>query len=73
MIDNEEVTWEGYKILLKSQEANWAVDDTETPEQARFIGATPGRNRLVGGLFLHTTRKTIDATTDCSGAFETIR
>lgn len=65
--DAEEVSWEGYKLIVKSKAANWGVDDTEMPEQARYIGAAPGHNRLIGGLFLHTTRKTIDAAAGCSG------
>jgi hypothetical protein len=50
--------WSGYHLSLASS-ANHAVDETDAaPEIGRFVGASPGRNRVIGGLFLHTTRKT---------------
>lgn len=39
---------------------------TGVPEIGRFIGAATGRNRMIGGLFLHTTGKT-STTQDCTG------
>jgi hypothetical protein len=49
--------WQGYQLSVAATERNWAVDETNAPEQARYVGAAPGRNKLVAGLFLHTTRK----------------
>jgi hypothetical protein len=49
--------WQGYQLHVAATERNWAVDETNAPEQARYVGAAPGRNKLVAGLFLHTRRK----------------
>jgi hypothetical protein len=50
-------SWQGYQLAIASTAQNWAVDEFEAPEQARYVGAAPGHNRLVAGLVLHTTRK----------------
>lgn len=49
--------WNGYQLAVSNKLQNWAVDETDAPEQARYVGAAPGRNKLVAGLFLHATRK----------------
>lgn len=50
--------WQGYQLSEAATERNWAVDETDAPEQARYVGAAAGHNRLVAGLLLHATRKT---------------
>lgn len=51
----ELVQWQGYRLAVHAREANRGVDDSRAPERPRYVGA--GRaNRVVGGLFLHTTR-----------------
>lgn len=57
--------WQGYQFAMAGRARNWAVDETGAPEQARYIGAAPGHNKLVAGLFLHTTRQARAAS--CSG------
>ena len=59
--------WDGYMVGLRARDANWLTDDTIIPEQARYVGANSGQNRVIGGLFLHTTRKTLDTSKECSG------
>jgi hypothetical protein len=58
--------WAGYHLATASR-ANHAVDEAgPAPEIGRFVGASPGSNRVIGGLFLHTTRKT-STRADCAG------
>jgi hypothetical protein len=58
--------WAGYQIALASN-ANHAVDEAgAAPEIGRFVGASAGSNRVIGGLFLHTTRKT-STRAECAG------
>lgn len=57
--------WQGYQLDVAGRARNWAVDETGAPEQARYVGAAPGRNKVVAGLFLHTTRKA--RTASCTG------
>lgn len=57
--------WNGYQLAVSDRSRNWAIDETDAPEQARYVGAAPGHNKLVAGLFLHTTRKT--RTGSCTG------
>eukprot|EP00878_Enallax_costatus_P039271 GHUV01044855.1.p1 GENE.GHUV01044855.1~~GHUV01044855.1.p1 ORF type:complete len:318 (+),score=65.38 GHUV01044855.1:613-1566(+) len=64
----DDMSWDGYIVGLRERDANWLVDDTSIPEQARYVGANPGQNRVIGGLFLHTTRKTLDTSKECSGS-----
>lgn len=62
---DELAAWQGYQVSLAAARANWAVDETRAPEQARYVGASAGHNKVVGGLFLHTTRKA--STSRCNG------
>jgi hypothetical protein len=58
-------TWAGYWLPTHSK---LVADDPAAPgadTPGRFIGAAPGRNKLVGGLLLHTTRKQFKET--CTG------
>lgn len=57
--------WQGYQLEVADKARNWLVDETDAPEQARYVGAAPGHNKLVAGVFLHSTRKT--RTASCSG------
>lgn len=51
-------------MVSKNEHAeDWGVDERFAPEKAHYVGA--GRNRVVGGLFLHTTRKL--STSVCEG------
>jgi hypothetical protein len=59
-------TWDGYSIGTRREGTNaggWGLEaqGMDTPERARWLGGS-GRNRLVGGLFLHTTRKAVGLT-----------
>ena len=59
-------SWGGYFIGASSEDTNaggWALEaeGMDTPERARWVGGS-GRNRLVGGLFLHTTRNPAQVT-----------
>jgi zinc transporter 1/2/3 len=54
--DGELIDWNGYRLATRGRQANWAVDDALAPERPRHVGAA-GANRLVGGVFLHTTRR----------------
>ncbi|WIA22838.1 hypothetical protein OEZ86_009786 [Tetradesmus obliquus] len=58
-------TWEGYWLPTHSRldADDLALPGAELPR--RFIGAAPGKDRLVGGLLLHTTRKQFKG--DCKG------
>jgi hypothetical protein len=51
---------------VAARRRNWAVDETDAPELSRYVGAAPGRNKVVAGLFLHNTRKSRIA--HCTGA-----
>lgn len=57
--------WNGYQLAVSNKLQNWAIDETDAPEQARYVGAAPGHNKLVAGLFLHATRKA--PTARCTG------
>jgi hypothetical protein len=57
--------WQGYQLDVADKNRNWMVDETDAPEQARYVGAAPGHNKLVAGLFMHSTRKL--RTASCSG------
>jgi hypothetical protein len=57
--------WQGYQLDVADKNRNWLVDETDAPEQARYVGAAPGHNKLVAGLFMHSTRKLRSAS--CSG------
>jgi hypothetical protein len=50
--------WEGYLLDQQPSEGGWGMEaaGVDTPEQQRWLGAA-GSNRMVGGLFLHTTRR----------------
>ena len=63
--NDELAAWQGYQVSLAAARANWAVDEMHALEQARYIGASAGHNKVVGGLFLHTTRKASMAS--CNG------
>lgn len=56
LVDGALIEWEGYRLSTWVHEHNWAADVSLAPERPRHIGAA-GANRLVGGLFLHTTRR----------------
>jgi hypothetical protein len=62
---NQLTVWNGYQLDVSNRMRNWAVDETGAPEQARYVGAAPGHNKLVAGLFLHTTKKA--QTASCTG------
>jgi zinc transporter 1/2/3 len=60
IVEGELQAWEGYRLKAEDVGSSGAVwnraEGLDTPERARWIGEA-GRNRLVGGLLLHTTRK----------------
>ncbi len=55
MAAGNEGAWEGYRVAVASHYAASGVDDSQAPERARHAGVR--QNRVVGGLFLHSTRK----------------
>lgn len=60
-------SWEGYLLDQQPSEGGWGLEaaGVDTPEQQRWLGAA-GSNRMVGGLFLHTTRRAPQL--HCSGS-----
>ena len=67
LISDELVEWDGYQLAARARAANWGADvnTAATPERARHLGAA-GANRVVGGLFLHATRRAGGANTACA-------
>jgi hypothetical protein len=70
--------WQGYQLASNIVHAtntagNKGVlggDDTaatDETEPARYVGGLANRNRLIGGLFLHTTRRGAPAPALCTG------
>ena len=64
IIIDELQAWDGYSLGVEQKTTSggaWGLEGAglDTPERARWIGEA-GRNRLVGGLFLHTTRKPVE-------------
>lgn len=49
---------DGYQLAAKAKRANWGgdVNFASAPARPRHLGGSGG-NRLVGGLFLHATRR----------------
>lgn len=67
-LTQDTASWEGYQVSLRADAANRAVDETDIPELSRYLGASPGHNKVIGGLFLHTTRRTEQQNSmGCSG------
>jgi hypothetical protein len=58
-------SFEGYKLRTQAK----LVIEDDTPPGAevprRFLGAVDGRNKLIGGLMLHTAREVFNS--DCTG------
>lgn len=67
VVDDQLEQWQGYVLstLDTGGEGAWRRESAgiDTPERARYLGEG-GRNRLVAGLMLHTTRKPTQL--DCS-------
>ncbi len=57
LASSNEQAWEGYRLSFTEYYTASGVDDRQAPERARYAGVR--QNRVVGGLFLHTTRKVI--------------
>jgi hypothetical protein len=58
-------TWEGYWLPTQSKLEADESSSVSGDVLQRFIGAAPGRNKLMGGLLLHTTRKAFSGS--CAG------
>jgi hypothetical protein len=71
VIDSEYEEWQGYSLsggdTAAGEGGAWGREAAavDTPDRARYLGAE--RNRLVAGLFLHTTRKPTQLTCDNAG------
>jgi hypothetical protein len=57
LISDELVEWEGYRLAVEARGANWGADAALAPERSRCVGGAAGANRVIGGLFLHATRR----------------
>ena len=56
VINDELFEWEGYRVNARAASQRLGADLGDAPERARHIGASEA-NRIIGGLFLHATRR----------------
>jgi hypothetical protein len=56
LVSGELVEWQGYRLGVEACSANWGADTALAPERPRTVGGAGG-NRVIGGLFLHATRR----------------
>jgi len=56
MLAGQEQLWQGYAVSVDAAYSAWGLSlAVSAPERARYAGVKG--NRVIGGLFLHSTRK----------------